>query len=119
MIRVKRKKIILVLLMLVFSIQVVASANVTCHHKTSSSEASMHVMPSTMVDHTQHLNLASSADATTEPDCDCNVGDCSNSAIVSVPQLLTSLDIFLVSGLYSEIFESKLTFPSLRPPVSR
>lgn len=119
MIRVKRKKIILVLLMLVFSIQVVASANFPCHHKASSSAATMHVMPSTMVEHTQHLNLVSSADATTESDCDCNVGDCSNSAIVSVPQLLTSLDIFLVPSLYSEIFESKLTFPSFRPPVSR
>ena len=123
MIRVKCQKIILVLLMLVFSIQVLASANSYCHHESSVTESAEHAMPSHMADHSEHLELGSSADMAAAPDCcpdcDCSLDGCSSLAILSVSQILISSEIALPASHYNQRFEGLLALSFFRPPVSR
>lgn len=123
MIRVKCQKILLVLLMLVFSGQVLASANFSCHNEASSPEMTEQAMDSYMMDHSQHLTLDSSADGVTSldccPDCDCKVGGCSNSAVLPAPQNLLSFDVALPTSRDNERVDDKLTLSLFRPPVSR
>jgi hypothetical protein len=122
-IRVKCQKIFLVLLMLVFGAQVLASANFSCHNETSSPESAEQAMDSYMMDHSQHLTLDSSADGVTSldccPDCDCSVGGCSNSAVLPATQHLFSFDMVLPTNRDNERVDDKLTLSLFRPPVSR
>jgi hypothetical protein len=121
-IRVRCQRFILVLLMLLFGLQGLVSANSSCHHEASPSQAAEHVMPSHMADHSQHSEIASSADMATTPDCcpdcDCSLGGCSNLAILSVSQILVSSDIVLPTSRFNERFEDLLALSFFRPPVS-
>lgn len=122
-IRGKCPKILLVLLMLVFGGQVLASANFSCHNEASSPQTTEQPMDSFMMDHSQHLDLNSSADGVTSldccPDCDCSVGGCSNSAVLPAPQNLFSFDVVLPTSRDNERVDDKLTLSLFRPPVSR
>lgn len=122
MIRVRYQRIILLLLMWVFGVQGLASANSSCDHEPSSSKAAEHAMSFQMVEHSQHLELASSSDVVATPDCcpdcDCSLGGCSNLAILSGSHTVTSFEIVLPSSQYSERFEDSLALSLFRPPVS-
>ena len=106
MIRIKCQKIILVLLMLVFSVQVLASANSYCHHESSATESAEHAMPSHMADHSEHLDLDSSAAMSTAsdccPDCDCSLSGCSTLVLLSVSHILLSSEIALPASHYNQ-----------------
>lgn len=123
MIKVRYQKILLVLLMLVFGGQVLASANFSCHNETSTPKSTEQAMDSYMMDHSQHLGLDSSADGVTSldccPDCDCSVGGCSNSAVLPATQNLFSFNVLLPTSRDNESVDDKLTLSLFRPPVSR
>jgi len=119
-IRVKHQNILLVLLMLVFGAQVLASASFACHSETSSPESAEQAMDSHMMDHSQHLTLDSSADVVTPldccPDCDCSLGGCSNSVVLVATQNLFSFDMVLPTSRDNESVDDKLTLSLFRPP---
>jgi len=121
--RVRYQRILLVLLMLVFGGQVMASANISCQNQTSSPQSTEQAMGSDMVDHSQHLGLNSSADEATSldccPDCDCSVGGCSASAALPTTQELFSPYVVLLTSRYNELVDDQLSVSLFRPPISR
>ena len=121
--RVRCQKVLLVLLMLVFGGQAMASANISCQNQTSSPQSTEQSMDPDMMDHSQHLGLNSSADGATShdccPDCDCNVGGCSASAAFPTAQDLFSSGLDLLTGRYNESLDDQLIVSLFRPPISR
>ncbi|MEH6588603.1 MAG: hypothetical protein V7746_00020 [Halioglobus sp.] len=119
----KYSKIIAVLLMLVFTSQVVASASVSCQNQSAGSQSPAQMMDSDVMDHSQHMNMGeSSADAATVleccPDCDCSLGGCAAAAVpVSEPTLISNLASSM--SPYKELTASQLSATLFRPPISR
>lgn len=119
--RVRYQKILVVLLMLVFGSQALASENICCQNQTSSSQSTELAMDSEMVDHSQHLGLDSSTTDSPSccPDCDCSVGGCSTTpALLATQDLFSSDDVFLTS-LYNELYDNQLSVSLFHPPISR
>ena len=120
--RARYQKILLVLLMLVFGGQAMASANIICQNQTSSPQSTELAM-SDMADHSQHLGLNPPVDESSSldccPDCDCSVGGCSASAALPTTQNLLSIDAVLFTKRYNERAEGPLTTSLFRPPISR
>ena len=119
--KVRYQKILLVLLMLVFGGQVMASANISCQSQTSSPQPTEQTMDSDMMDHSQHMGLNASAVDSLDccPDCDCSIGGCSASAALPATQNLFSSDAVLLTNRYNERVDTQLTASLYRPPISR
>jgi hypothetical protein len=119
------KTIIVVLLMLVFTGQVLASANMFCQGDSSeqmmSSSMSDHM---SMSDHAMHTDMdATLTDSSDGFGCclnaDCDLGGCTVAAVMpSVQPLFTSTIVALVS--YPHVIAVNQQVSSLfRPPISR
>lgn len=118
MLRMRYQKILIVLLMLVFGGQAIASVSISCQNQASSSQSSE------MVDHSQHLlGLNMSTDEAVSlddcPDCDCNLHRCFSSTTLTSDQSLSSSIIVSVTRLHNEGFDTQLTSSLFRPPIFR
>ena len=124
MLRIRYQKILIVLLMLVFGGQAIASVSISCQNQASSSLSSGQTLISGMVDHSQHLmELSSSAGEKASlddcPDCDCNLHRCFSSTTLPSTQSLSSSILVSVTSHYNELIDSQLTSTLFRPPISR
>lgn len=122
MLMARYKTIIVVLLMLLFTGQVMASAKLSC--QSQSSQPSEQIMPLDMVDHSQHLGLDPSlADGTAAfdccPNCDCNLGGCTAAAVLPAVQSLFISGIVSLTSRDNELAENQLAVSLFRPPISR
>lgn len=111
----------LVLLLLVFSAQSLASIDSLCLHQKSSTSVDGLILDSAMADHAHHALLMSSADSLADTqccnDCACVLGSCA-SAIVSAGMFFLSPKAALLSSPYNELAEGELIVSRYRPPIS-
>jgi len=118
MLLAKYKSIIPMLLALVFTGQVLASAVLSCQSQTPEAEFS-----SSMIDHSQHMSMdAPSADTEFSIECcvhgDCNFSSCTATAVLPAiePLLLTRLST--PRSQYNERAINPQAIPLFRPPIS-
>ena len=115
------KTMIVVLLTLVFTSQVLASAKTSCLNQSSPSSEQM---VSDMMDHSQHGGVdASLPDETTAldccPDCDCDLGGCTATAVLpSAQTLATSYNVSLRPN-GNQLASKRLAAAFFRPPIFR
>ena len=117
--RIRYQKILIVLLMLVFGGQTIASVIISCKNKDHSSQSSSQALISGMVDHSQHLmGLNSSTDEAVSPDdCpDCNY--CFSSTTMPSVQSFSSSIVVSATSRYNQLVDTNLTSYLFRPPIS-
>lgn len=112
-----------VMLVLVFTGQVLASAKSSCQSGVAQSSEPM-MASDCCVDHSQHLNSdASLADETAAldccPDCDCILGGCTTAAVLPVSQSLFISYIGSVTPHDNVLALTQLSTSLFRPPISR
>ena len=122
--KIRYQNIFLVLLILVFSGQVIASASTACQNKISPVHGSEQTLISDKVDHSQHMGMQSSqADVVSSkycPDCaDCNLHHCLSSVTLLTAQNLFSLNIVSLAKGYHEQVQQQLSTSLFRPPIFR
>jgi len=119
--RIKYQNVLIVLLMLIFGGQAIASASISCQNPSSSSDQAL---ISGMMDHAQHSGLKAPNDATVSldycPDCDCDSHHCFTSVmtILNAQNLFTFGVASLISP-YHEAVDAQSTSSLFRPPISR
>jgi hypothetical protein len=117
--KLRYHKIVIMLVMLVFGGQVMASANISCQVQGSTPQSMQH----DMADHTDHMgsNVATDSAASISccPDCDCSVGGCSASAVLPIAYYLFSTDVVLLTSQHNELALDQFTVSLFRPPISR
>jgi|SaaInlStandDraft_1057018.scaffolds.fasta_scaffold04205_7 hypothetical protein len=122
-IRAKYQNIFLIILMLVFGGQALASEIFSCHIQPSVAQSTEQAMGSDTMDHSQHLAPDSYVDEDPLVDCcsqcDCSVGGCSNSAVLPTTQDLVSFTLLLPTSHYNESGHDKPASSLFRPPASR
>lgn len=121
--RIRYQKILIVLLMLVFGGQAIASVSISCQNQAPSSQSSSQTLISGMVDHSQHLlGLNSSTGEAVSlddcPDCDCNLHRCFSSTTLPSAQSFSSSIVVSVTSLYNELIDTQFTSSLFRPPIS-
>jgi len=112
------KTIIVMLLTLVFTGQVLASAILSCQGQPAETVVSVN-----MVDHSQHMNMVSpSVDPELSIECcakgNCNFGGCTATAVLPAIQSLIGLGLTSSPYQYNEQTINQRTTPILRPPIS-
>ena len=122
MLMARYKTIIVVLLTLVFTGQVLASAKLSC--QSQSSQSSEQTISSDMMDHSQHLKMDSSsadtmAGAECCPNCDCNLGGCTATAVLPTAQSLFVTGVVSLTNHHNELAANQLAVSLFRPPISR
>jgi hypothetical protein len=121
----KYRDMIVVLLMMAFIGQVVASTTVSCQSQSASPQSHEQIIDSGMMDHSQHMKslITSYAGDTTGsvccPDCDCSLGGCSTAAVLPSSQHPFTSDIASLIIYYNELADGQLTVSLFRPPISR
>jgi hypothetical protein len=119
MLMARYKTIIVVLLTLFFTGQVLASAKLSCP-----SQSSEQTISSDMMDHSQHLKMDSSsadtmAGAECCPNCDCNLGGCTATAVLPTAQSLFVTGVVSLTNHHNELAANQLAVSLFRPPISR
>jgi len=119
MLMARYKTIIVVLLTLVFTSQVLASAKLSCQ-----SQLSEQTISSDTIDHSQHLGMDSSsantmADCECCPNCDCNLGGCTATAVLPSAQSLFVTGVVSLASHHNELAANQLAVSLFRPPISR
>jgi hypothetical protein len=121
--KIRYQNVLIVLLMLVFGGQAIASTSISCQNISSSAQSSEQVLISDMVDHSQHLGLKSSTDGATSledcPDCDCSLHRCFSSTTLPTAQGLFSFSVVSLTSRYNELVDTQSTTTLFRPPISR
>lgn len=121
--QIRYQEILIVLLMLAFGGQAIASVGIFCQNQATFSQASDQTLISGMLDHSKHLGLKSSADKAVSlddcPDCDCSLHCCFSSTTLPSAQILPSFSIVSLTIPYNELVETQVTRSLLRPPISR
>jgi len=122
MLMARYKTIIVVLLTLVFTGQVLASAKLSC--QSQSSQSSEQTISSDMMDHSQHLRMDSSsadtiAGAECRPNSDCNLGGCTATAVLPTAQSLFVTGVVSLASHHNELAANQLAVSLFRPPISR
>jgi len=122
MLMARYKTIIVVLLTLVFTGQVLASAKLSC--QSQSSQSSEQTISSDMMDHSQHLRMDSSsadtmAGAECCPNCDCYLGGCTATAVLPTAQSLFVTGVVSLASHHNELAANQLAVSLFRPPISR
>jgi hypothetical protein len=119
--RIRYQNILIVLLLLVFSGQAIASASISCQNIPSSAQPSEEALVSNMVDHSKHLGLKLSTDGATStsvedcPDCD----RCFSSTTLPTAQNLSSFSLVSMANRYNELVDTQSITSLFRPPISR
>lgn len=117
-------KFVVVLLMLVFSSQLLASGHSLCQNLDTTvlpSEHSMHgkMAHGKMMDHSQHAP----ASAVVSADCcssgDCSLGGCSATAALPTAEALFTFNLVLLTSHYQQRLDDALAISFLRPPITR
>ena len=116
------KTMVAVLLMLVFTGQVVASAKLSCHSQSSLPDEQL--MPLDRVDHSEHLGmdpLLSDGAAAVDccPNCDCSLGGCAVVVAIPAVQSLFIPGVAWLTNRHNELAINQLAVSLFRPPISR
>ncbi len=121
----KYRHIIVLLLMMTFIGQAVASTVVSCQSQSAPLQSHEQVMVSGEMDHSQHMMslTTSSTEEATEfsccADCDCSLGGCSTLAALLSGQQLFLSDVSSLARHYSELLDGQVTVSLFRPPISQ
>ena len=128
MLKQRYQRILVVLLMLLFGGQAIASVGFSCQNNNMSSpqQSSDQMLMSDTMDHSQHMGKIgadSSIDesATLEycPDCDCSLERCFSSATLPMHQSIYSSSVMSVTSYTNELVDKQLYTSLYRPPISR
>ena len=123
--KIRYQNVLIVLLMLVFGGQAIASASIYCQNISSSAQSSEQALVSDTVDHSKHLELKSPTDGATSisvegcPDCDCSLHRCFSSTTLPTAQNLSSFNLVSMTSHYNELVDTQSTTTLFRPPISR
>lgn len=115
------RKIIVVLLMVAFVGQAVASSAMSCLNEASQSQHHEQVMDSSVIDHSHHANINSANDSDSSeccPDCGCCFGGC-GTAMLSATQQDSLYNDTLLTDHYLNPAKNQLAVSLYRPPISR
>jgi hypothetical protein len=118
------KTIIVGLLILVFTGQGLASAKTSCLNQLSPSSEHSEQVVSDSVDHSQHRGLdAYLPDETAAldccPDCDCNLGGCTATAVLPSAQSLSMSYSVSLRPRDNQLASKRLAATFFRPPIFR
>jgi hypothetical protein len=123
MLTVRYQNICIVLLMLIFSMQVIASSSDSCHNQNAPTQSSGHIITSVMGDHSQHVGLKSPTDINVLvdycPDCDCNLDGCVSSATLPITENVFSTTVISLTSSHIEQVHTYSSTSIFRPPISR
>lgn len=121
----KYRNIIVMLVMMAFTSQVMASMVISCQSQSTPSQSREHVIDSVVIDHSQHM-MSLTIPATDNDagsvcclGCDCSLGGCSATAVLPSGQHLFISDIGILTNHYNELVHGQLIVSLFRPPISR
>ena len=123
MLTVRYQNICIVLLMLVFSMQVIASSSDSCHNQNAPIQSSEQIITSVIGDHSQHAGLISPSDINALvdycPNCDCNLDGCVSSATLPITENVFSTNLTSLTSSHIEAVHAYSSTSIFRPPISR
>ena len=119
----KYRHLIVVLLMMTFIGQVVASTSVSCQSPSAPLQTHEQMMDSGVMGHSQHMGsntVSLDGIAATDccPDCDCSLGGCSSVALPAYQSTFSS-SLKSLTGHYDESADFQLAVSLFRPPIAR